>query len=135
MRMYNKTIVISVLVAAVLIGIMVLFPGRNTAPSAGDSQSIHNVTVEGGTQVITINAKGGYFPRVTQAKAGMPTIVKVSTQGTFDCSSALTIPSIGYSKNLPLSGETEIAIPPQEAGTTIQGLCSMGMYNFVLRFE
>jgi plastocyanin domain-containing protein len=65
----------------------------------------------------------------------MPTILKMDTQGTFDCSSSLTIPALGIMKALPPSGETEIEIPPQNAGTTMHGLCAMGMYNFAVNFN
>ena len=88
-----------------------------------------------GKQIIMISAKGGYSPKVTTAKADMPTVIKMDTQGTFDCSSALTIPSIGYRNNLPPSGETAIDVSPQKAGTTVRGLCAMGMYNFSINFN
>jgi len=99
------------------------------------SQNADNVSVVDGKQIITINAKGSYSPRVTTAKAGVPTVIKVATNGTFDCTSALTIPSLGYRNNLPPSGETLIDIPPQKAGTTMRGLCAMGMYNFAVDFN
>ena len=107
--------------------------GKNS--NSVSSQGGNNVSVVDGTQIITIKAKGGYSPKVTTAKADTPTVIKVYTQGTFDCSSALTIPNIGYSKNLSPSGETEIEIPPQNSGTVMRGVCSMGMYSFKVRFE
>ncbi len=94
-----------------------------------------NVAIVDEKQVITINAKGGYSPQVTHAKADTPTIIKVVTNGTFDCSSALSIPSLQYQKNLPATGETLIDVPAQSMGTTLQGVCSMGMYNFSILFE
>lgn len=132
--MKTKTTALSILVAAVLIGGAILFSSggkdSNTTTSAVD-----NVSVVDGKQIITISAKGGYSPKVTTAKAGMPTIIKMNTNGTFDCSSALTIPSLGYRNNLPPSGETAIDVPPQKAGTTMRGLCAMGMYNFAVNFN
>ena len=132
--MKTKTTAISILVATVLIGGAIMLSGggkdSNTNTSATD-----NVSVVDGKQIITINAKGGYSPKVTTAKAGMPTVIKMDTQGTFDCSSALTIPSLGYRNNLPPSGETAIDVPPQKAGTTMRGLCAMGMYNFAVNFN
>jgi plastocyanin domain-containing protein len=88
-----------------------------------------------GKQIIEIDAKGGYNPRVTLVQADVPTILRMKTQGSFDCSSAVTIPSIGYRANLPPSGTTDIEVSAQKAGTTLQGLCSMGMYNFQVRFN
>jgi len=94
-----------------------------------------NVSIIDGKQIIEIGAKGGYAPKVSIAKANIPTILRVQTRGTFDCSSALTIPSIGYRANLPPSGVTEIEIPAQKSGATLQGLCAMGMYNFKVQFN
>src|SRR5574343_1074655 len=69
-----------------------------------------NVSMADGKQIITVRAKGGYTPRVSIAKAGIPTILKFDTQGTFDCSSAVVIPSMNVSQTLPPSGVTEIAL-------------------------
>jgi len=99
------------------------------------SNDINNVNIVDGKQVIEINAKGGYSPRITTAKAGIPTVIKMKTNGSFDCSSALVIPSLDYRNNLPLSGETLIDVPAQKAGTKLQGLCAMGMYNFLIEFN
>jgi len=61
----------------------------------------NNVSIIDGQQVIDITAKGGYTPRTSVAKAGLPTIVRFITNGTFDCSSFIRIPSMGISKALP----------------------------------
>ena len=103
--------------------------------SNNTQQATNNVTIVDGKQIITINAKGSYSPKITTAKADMPTVIKMTTQGTFDCTSALTIPSLGYRANLPPSGETLIDVPPQKAGAKIQGICAMGMYNFAVNFN
>lgn len=107
----------------------------NPSVSKKSEASPSNVSVVDGKQIIAITAKGGYSPKTTTAKADMPTAIVVKTQGTFDCSSALTIPSIGFQKNLPPTGDTMIDIPTQKKGATIQGVCSMGMYNFSIKFE
>lgn len=90
-----------------------------------------NVSIVDGTQIVTLQAKGGYQPRVSTVKAGIPTILRVNTTGTFDCSSALRIPSLKISKNLPASGTTDIALGELKPGT-LDGTCSMGMYPFQL---
>ena len=130
-----KTTAISIVVAAVLIGGVIMLIGGNGNSNNTNSQTASNVSVVDGRQIITINAKGGYSPKITTAKANMPTVIKVNTQGTFNCIAALTIPSLGYQKNLPPSGETLIDVPPQKSGTTMRGLCSMGMYNFEVNFN
>jgi len=128
-----KATVISIIIGAVFIGGAIFFSRGGPATETPAGQA--NVSVVDGTQIVTIDAKGGYAPRTTVAKANMPTVLMVKTRGTFDCSSALVIPAIGYRENLPPSGETRIELPPQKEGTTVQGLCSMGMYNFSVTFN
>jgi uncharacterized protein len=127
----NKGTIISIIIAIVLIGGAIFLVGGK---DNSQQEVKNNVTVVNGKQVIEIDAKGGYYPRVTTAKADIPTVIKVKTSGTFDCSSALTIPSIGYQTNLPQSGVTDIEVPAQKVGSTVQGICSMGMYNFSVKF-
>jgi plastocyanin domain-containing protein len=88
-----------------------------------------------GTQYIDVSAKSGYSPRIITATAGVPTILRVETSGTFDCSSSLVIPKLSYQKILKPSGTEEITISAEQAQGTMQGLCSMGMYNFQIRFQ
>ncbi|PJC49283.1 hypothetical protein CO033_02240, partial [Candidatus Nomurabacteria bacterium CG_4_9_14_0_2_um_filter_32_10] len=121
-----KTTIISIFIVVILIGGTIFL----TRGNSNLSNDINNVNIVDGKQVIEINAKGGYSPRITTAKAGIPTVIKMKTNGSFDCSSALVIPSLDYRNNLPLSGETLIDVPAQKAGTKLQGLCAMGMYNF-----
>ena len=131
--MKTPTIIAIIIGGAFVVGAFMLSQDKATAPV--DTVSANNVTIENGKQIVTISAKGGYSPRVSRAKADMPTLLKVETVGTFDCSSALSLPSIGYQENLPPSGVTEIELPPQKAGSTFEGLCAMGMYGFEIAFE
>ncbi|MFZ2500967.1 MAG: cupredoxin domain-containing protein [Minisyncoccia bacterium] len=100
--------------------------GGATAPTA---------TIVDGIQVIDVTAKGGYSPRVVIAKAGVPTILRVTTNGTFDCSSSIVIPKLSYQKFLQPSGTEDIAISAEQATGTLQGLCAMGMYSFQIKFQ
>lgn len=128
-----KATLVSIIIGAMVIGgAIILSRGETTSEIAGEQ---NNVSIVDGVQIITIDAKGGYTPEESLAQANMPTVITMNTRGTFDCSSALVIPSIGYRKNLPPSGETRIDVPPQKEGTTMQGLCSMGMYNFSITFN
>lgn len=130
------TIAIAIIIGSAFIGGALALSGQNTtATPAKTGQSQNNVTVEEGKQIVTISAKGGYLPRVTEAKADMPTILRVSTNGTFDCSASLNIASMNYQKNLPATGVTDIEIPAQKAGSTFEGLCGMGMYRFEIAFK
>ncbi|MBU3668854.1 MAG: hypothetical protein FGM57_02720 [Candidatus Taylorbacteria bacterium] len=126
-----KPIVISILVAIVLIGgAFALTRKSDTAPVA----DANNVTVVDGKQIVEISAKGGYQPRKSIAKAGIPTIIRFDTSGTFDCSSSVRIPSMNISKSLPQTGTTDIDVGSQEVAT-LQGTCGMGMYPFEVEFK
>ncbi len=131
----KKIFVISILLTiASLAGIIKLL-SNNGASTTTVVNGQTNVSVVDGKQVIEVAAKGGYAPRNTVAKANTPTTLNLKTNGTFDCSSAISIPSLGYRANLPPSGVTPIEIPPQPAGTILKGTCSMGMYNFAVNFN
>ena len=125
-------------IASISIAALLIFGALLVVKNQGQNSQnpeVNNVSVVNGTQIIEIYARGGYAPRVSQAQAGMPTILRVKTQGTFDCSAAMSIPSLGYQKILPASGVTDIEVPSQKAGTVLQGLCAMGMYNFAVQFN
>lgn len=130
----NKSIAIAVIVGGLLVAGAVMFSGGDKS-ATNNIASVENVVVEEGKQVVTLSAKGGYSPRVSQAKADIPTVLKMETKATFDCSSALSIPALGYQGNLPPNGVTEIEVPPQIAGTKLRGSCGMGMYNFEIDFN
>jgi Cu+-exporting ATPase len=125
----TKPILISILVSVVLIG------GAFWLATKSSGGASATATVVDGIQYVDISAKGGYSPRVVTAKAGMPTVLRVKTSGTFDCSASLVIPKLSYQKFLQPSGVEEISIPGEKAQGTMQGLCSMAMYNFQIRFE
>lgn len=131
----NK-IALSTITLGLVIGIGIIFFGGS--PKNGTetalTQSVQNVEIRDGVQYITIDAKGGYSPRVSNAQADIPTKLIVKTTGTYDCSAALVIRSVGYQKVLPQTGEEIIDIGASQAGTSLQGTCSMGMYNFVINF-
>ncbi len=131
--MKTPTIIAIIIGGAFVVGTLILSQGKTATPV--DAQPLNNVSVENGKQVVTISAKGGYLPRISEAKADMPTILRVDTNGTFDCSASLNIPSMNYQKNLPATGVTDIDIPPQKAGSTFEGLCGMGMYKFEIAFK
>lgn len=129
------TIYSLILIALFIGGVMVLNRTENNNTTNPAQATATNISVVNAKQIIEINAKGGYYPRSTNAKANIPTTIKIKTNGTFDCSAALTIPSIKNRTFLPPSGETAIEIPAQAPGTTIQGVCAMGMYSFAVRFN
>lgn len=92
-------------------------------------------SMKDGVQYITITAHGGYSPKVTTARAGIKTKLVMKTDQTFDCSSSLVIPSLGIRKMLPNTGEVTIDIPEDKTEGSLRGLCSMGMYTFLISFK
>jgi plastocyanin domain-containing protein len=132
----NKSVVISVVICGLLIAGAVWLSARpsgtNTPPDTGVPPT---ATVTDGEQIIDITAKGGYSPRIVTAKAGVPTVLRVATKGTFDCSASLVIPKLSYQKFLQPTSVEEIVIPAEQAQGTLQGLCAMGMYNFRIVFQ
>jgi uncharacterized protein len=111
--------------------------GSRISSGASDSHvsgSAGNVSIVDGVQVIEIWARGGYSPRKSVAQAGIPTVIRFNTSGTFDCSSSIRIPSLNVSEILPQSGATDIQIGAQSA-SILEGTCGMGMYPFEISFK
>lgn len=104
------------------------------AVSSSPKAPAQNVTQEGEKQIVTIRAKGGYAPKTSKAKAGIPTTLRVATESTFDCSSQLRVPSLDINETLPPSGTTDIPLGVLKPGT-LQGTCGMGMYRFDIIVE
>ena len=127
-----KATIISIIVAVVLIGGAFIF--TRDGGDTGQVINANNVSVVDGKQIIEIKAKGGYTPRVSIAKANMPTILRFDTNGTFDCSASVRIPSMNITKVLPNSGATDIDLGTAKLGT-LQGSCGMGMYPFEIEFQ
>jgi len=126
-----KTTITSIIIAVIFIGgaLMLTASGRDL-----EITNVNNVRIINGKQIIEIRAKGGYQPRKSLAQAGIPTVLRFDTNGTFDCSSVVRIPSLGISKVLPLSGSTDIDIGNPKL-TLLQGTCGMGMYPFEIDFQ
>lgn len=127
---------IAIIVSVLMIGGVILFTNKDDSStfSVVQEKNIQNVSVVDGKQIIEIKAKGGYTPRVSVAKANIPTILRFDTNGTFDCSSSVRIPSMNISKILPNSGTTDIDLGNPKLGT-LQGICGMGMYPFEINFQ
>lgn len=130
-----KQISIAIVVAIVIIAIpLFLFRATNSNRNIEVEENVNNVSIVDGKQIIDMSAKGGYSPRHSIAKAGIPTILRVNTSGTFDCSASIRLPSINVSRTLPQSGTTNIDLGVQKVGL-FQGTCGMGMYPFDINFQ
>ncbi len=130
----NKTASI-ILTLALVVGLGIIFLGgsKGNAPTASTGAA-QNVEIRDGVQYITIDAKAGYSPKSSTAKGGIPTKLVVKTNGTYDCSASLVIRSLGYQKILPQTGEDTIDVGTPKIGQPLQGVCGMGMYNFLINF-
>lgn len=130
----NK-IVLSITTLGLIAGIGIMVYGGQKNKADIFTQPNQNVEIKDGIQYVTINARGGYSPRITYAQAGMPTRLIVKTNDTYDCSVALVIGSIGYQKILPQTGEEIIDVGTNQVGSSLRGTCGMGMYNFAVDFN
>ncbi len=128
----NKTVSI-IITLGLIVAIGIVLTGGSTTKDS--SKIIQNTEIKDGIQYITIDAKGGYSPQLSNAKAGIPTKLIVKTFGTYDCSASLVIKSINYQKILSQSTEEIIDIGIPKAGEPLRGTCGMGMYNFEIDFS
>ncbi len=128
--MKKSPLVVSLLLAVIIIGGAAALGQKLDTTAEG----VLNVSMEGEKQVIEIDVKGGYSPKLTTAKAGVPTVIRMKTDGTYDCSAAVTIPSLSFRKNLDATGVTEVEVSALQAQGTLDGVCAMGMYSFSIKF-
>lgn len=124
-------------IIAIIIGVVIIGGALLLVINSDGNESaapINVVSVVDGKQIIDISAKGGFQPRKVVAKADMPTILRVTTKGTFDCSSSIRISSLNISENLEQTGVRDIDIGSQQIGV-LKGSCGMGMYPFEIEFQ
>lgn len=130
----QKNVIISIVVSILLIGGTLYFVSDKSTPS-GNGSPTQNIEIRDGVQYVNIIAKGGYSPRSSQVKAGIPTKLVVKTDGTYDCTASLVVRSVGFQKILQPTGEEIIDLGTPKSGEKIQGVCGMGMYNFAVNFN
>lgn len=129
----QKNIIISIAISIALIGGTLYFVSDRSASPSGEVAQSENIEIRDGVQYVTITAKGGYAPRITEIKGGLPTKLVVKTDGTYDCSASLVIHSLGFQKILQPTGEEVIDLGILKSGEKVQGVCGMGMYNFQIK--
>jgi plastocyanin domain-containing protein len=128
----NKTASI-IITLALVVGVGIVFMGGSKNDTNSTVQSTQNVEIRDGVQYVTVDAKAGYSPKISTAKAGIPTKLIVKTNGTYDCSASLVIRSVGFQKILQPTGEEVIDLGIPKSGDKVQGVCGMGMYNFQIK--
>jgi len=85
--------------------------------------------IVGGAQEVTIDvASDGYRASAMTIKKGVPVRLRLQTNNTNGCSRAFTIPDLGISKVLPVTGSEVIEFTPKKTGR-LAYTCSMGMYT------
>ena len=129
----QKDTIMSIIISITLIGGTLYFISDRSTSSVGEVAQSQNVEIKDGVQYVTITAKGGYSPRITEIKGGLPTKLIVKTDGTYDCSASLVVRSVGFQKILQPTGEEVIDLGTPKSGDKVQGLCGMGMYNFQIK--
>jgi len=131
-----KTKIIGIVVVLALAGGIWLVAVKTDHPTSNvDAAPSLAATPVGEKQTFEVVVKEGYQPREIAAKAGVPVILKMKTSATFDCSTAFNIPKLNIHVHLQPTGETDIEIPAQQAGDSVSGVCSMGMYSLVIKFS
>ena len=136
----NKTAIIIIIAGLVLgLGLIFIRSSKNNINQTNideiSAAQVNNVEIKDGVQYISINVKGGYSPKISKAKSGIPTKLIMKTNGTYDCSVALSIKSIGFQKILQKTGEEVINIGTPLSGVPLRGVCGMGMYSFLINFS
>lgn len=129
-----KVVTLSIIIAGALIAGALYFSSRDSSGDSSEPVVENNVSIVDGVQIVELEAKGGYWPRRSTAKAGVPTTLRFNTKGTFDCSSYIRIPSLNIARSLPQTGQTDIDLGIQKEGI-FRGSCGMGMYPFEIEFR
>ena len=82
--MKNKNTGYAILVVAVLIGGAIIFTNKGNPSNTELVSNNSNVQLNNGMQIISIDAKGGYWPKKIAAKAGVPTTIRFITNNKID---------------------------------------------------
>ncbi|MFA5997673.1 MAG: cupredoxin domain-containing protein [Candidatus Paceibacterota bacterium] len=133
----QKNTIVSILFSVAIVGGAFYFVTLAPDASSRDTEAAQtqNTEMRDGVQYVTLTAKGGYFPKLSSIKPDIPTKLIVKTSGTYDCSASLVMHSVGFQKVLAPTQEEVIDLGTPKPGEKIQGVCSMGMYNFQIQAE
>jgi plastocyanin domain-containing protein len=126
----NTFIAIIIILLSVLLASVVLWGSNDDGKSI---KTVQNVEVKDGVQYVTIDARGGYFPKESSIKPNMPTKLIIKTNNTYDCSASLVVRSVNFQKMLKPTGEEIIDLGTLKSGEDINGVCGMGMYSFKVK--
>ena len=100
----------------------VSFCDKDFAPTAQAANPVADAT-------ITINSNG-YDPDNLTVKAGSEVTLNIVNKGGGGCTQAFTLPKYNIQKIVPIgSSDTITFTAPNEPGTQLAFMCSMGMYR------
>jgi len=109
-----------------------LLPDTAPAP-AMDARFV--ATDPAGVQTITVHAlNDGYRPALLSARAGVPTVLVLSTRDTTGCTLAFTLPGRGASLILPRTGLTRVDLGTPSPGR-LRFVCAAGHYPGSITFR
>ena len=135
----NSSFIIVLITVLVIGGFIFLVGGGGSAKSSnsdnGNSANSSVVSTVDGKQIIEVTVSGGYSPGTISAKAGVPSVLRMKSDGAYGCERAFNIPKLGISEVLPESGNTDFDLGAQAKGAKVKGTCRMGMYTFVINFS
>lgn len=95
----------------------------------GSSSISNSGLLANGKQEVAIDVTSkGYKTNVNTLKLGVPVKLILKTNNVMSCARAFVIPSLDYSKILPVTGETVVEFTPEKLGQFTY-TCSMGMYS------
>lgn len=95
----------------------------------GAPTSNNFLQLNGNVQEVTIKVDSfGYKSDTKTLKVGVPVKLKVITNNEYGCGRSFVVPSLNYSKVLPVTGVTEITFTP-DSTEVLTYTCSMGMYT------
>ncbi len=122
--------VIMILIAVGFIGFLMFSNSQNNSETSANS-----IITADGIQIVEMTAGfSDYSPAVVNAKAGIPTVLRIKSNNNLGCGNAFRIPSLNISRSLPINGTTDIELGTIASGTTLDAMCSMGMNRMQIKF-
>ena len=98
----------------------------------GDTASVAQVATAVDKATVTIT-ESGYEPDTLTVKAGSKVTLNLVNKGGGGCTQSFTLPKYNLQKIVPVgSSDTVTFTAPNEPGTKLAFMCSMGMYQGVI---
>ena len=132
----KNTLIIFSIFTIVMFVFLAIYLSQEISNSDVKAVDTNTVQQEDGVQIINVvSTSGGYFPEKINAKANIPTLLRLESKNSYGCERSFRIPKLNITEILPQEGITEIDLGTPKQGESILGSCSMGMYTFTIKFE